>query len=196
MARACPTSDSNWQAATPLPPTPNGQLCSCMLANLTCVAQSSLSTDEVTKLFGQVCNPDLGENCAGFAADGSTGVYGAYAGCNATEQLSFAFNQYYLNQTANNPGNSQACDFGGSATTQSPVAATGACGALVSQAGTAGTGSVTSAPTGTGSGSSSSTTTHKGSAGMLTVPNFSFGMLQLGLYVTVAALVGAGMILL
>ena len=42
-----------------------------------------------------------------------------------------------------------------------------------------------------GGGSSSS-----GAAGSLTVPAFNFGILAMGLYATVAAMIGAGMILL
>ena len=192
VAQACPSIDGTWEAhSSPLPPTPNAQLCGCMVQNLTCVAKANLDNTTSTNLFNYLCDPHTGNYCGGIHANASTGVYGAYSGCNATEQLSWAMNQLYLNQTANN--NANACDFNGAATKQSGKA-NGNCQALVSQAGPAGTGVVTSSPSGTSSSSSSSST--KSSAGLVTVPRFDFGMLQLAVYVTVAALVGAGMVML
>ena len=198
VARACPTEDNNWTAASVLPPTPNEQLCQCMMSTLTCVAQSRISEDDIGDLFGQVCDPNIGDYCSGITTNGTTGAYGAYSPCNATAQLSFAFNAYYQDQIENNPGNTRACDFNGAATTQAAASASGACASLVDQAGPAGTGSVGTSPGGTGSGSGggASTTTRQGSAGMVTVPSLDFGMLQIGIYITVAALSGAGMILL
>ena len=195
-AQACPSVDSTWEAKNVLPPTPNTQLCGCMMQNLTCVAKSNLDNQTSTTQFSYVCDPNNGNYCEGINANATTGVYGAYSMCNATERLSWAFNQFYLNQTANNKQNTSPCDFKGAAQKQSPKA-NGNCQALVSQAGPAGTGTVTSSPSGTGSsngGSSSSTT--KSAAGSVTVPRFDFGMLQLAAYVTVAGLVGAGMIML
>lgn len=193
-AQACPSVDGTWQAKNQLPPTPNTQLCGCMMQNLTCIAKSNLDNATSTTQFGYVCDPSNGNYCDGTNANATTGVYGAYSMCNATERLSWAFNQFYLNQTANNKANNSPCDFKGAAQKQSPKS-NGNCQALVSQAGPAGTGVVTSSPSGTGSSGSSSSTT-KSAAGLVTVPRFDFGMLQLGAYVTVAALVGAGMIML
>ena len=193
-AQACPSIDGTWEAkSSPLPPTPNAQLCGCMMQNLTCVAKANLDNTTSTTQFSYVCDPHNGNYCAGILANALTGAYGAYSMCNATERLSWAMNQFYLNQTANNKANTNPCDFNGAATKQS-AKANGNCQALVSQAGPAGTGTVTSSPSGTGSSSSSSSTTS--SAGLVTVPRFDFGMLQLAAYVTVAALVGAGMVML
>lgn len=199
VARSCPTTGSAWEAATALPPTPNQQLCSCMLPALSCVAKPNGNDTAVQSLFAEVCGLFQGV-CNGITANATTGVYGAYSMCNATEQLSWAFNAYYQNQKGTQ--NNDACDFNGAATTQAAASPTGSCAALISQAGSAGTGTVTSVPSGTGSGggsggsSSSSTATKKGAAGMVTVPSFSFGMLSLGIYVMAAAMVGAGMVLL
>lgn len=192
QARNCPATGTAWQAATALPPTPNADLCGCMVKSLSCVAKPGINVTNVGDLFGTVCGLQTGV-CDGIAANGTTGTYGAYGMCNATEKLSWAFNSYFQKQNSN----PSACDFSGAATTQTAASASGNCQSLLSQAGTAGTGTVTSAPTGTGGGSGgSSTSTKKAAAGAVTVPHFDFGMLQLGAYVVGAVLTGGGMILL
>ena len=196
--QACPTT-STWQAATNLPPTPNDAICQCMVQNLTCVAKSGLSPNSITTQFSYICDPAQGNNCGGILANGTTGVYGAFSGCSDAERLSYAFNQYYLNQTATNTQNTSPCDFSGTAQKVTPKLAS-SCKAVVSQAGSAGTGSITSTPTGgssSGSGSNpGSTSTSKAAAVVLSVPAFDFGILKLAAYVTSAMLVGAGMVLL
>lgn len=213
---ACP-SETNFAASPVLPPTPNEQLCACMYQNLTCVATAGISGEAFAQLFNTACDPTNGDGiCAGIASNGTSGTYGAFSMCNATEQLSWAFNSYYLEQAASNAANVNACSFGGNATTQSPTSPTGTCASLVSQAGgLGGTATVTSQPSvgansgsgsgsgssgsgsgsGTGTGSGSSTTT-TGAASALSVPNFDFGLLTLGMYVTVAAMAGAGIVLM
>ena len=186
--RDCPATTSGWLAATALPPSPNEQLCSCMVKNLTCTAKSSISSDAFGALFNASC-PEAGA-CDGIAADGSTGQYGAYSMCSSAEQLAWAFNNYYFNH----PGSNDACDFSGNATKQSPTILNG-CDSLLSQAGTAGTGQVTSQPSGTaaigGAASSSSS-----AAVALTLPPFDLRLLGVGAYVTVVAIAGAGIVLL
>ena len=158
-----------------------------MMASLSCTVKSSTSESDYGSLFNQVCG--YGSSiCAGIVANATSGTYGAYSVCNSTEQLSFAFNQYYLSQ---NKADS-ACNFNGAAQTQAAASATGTCSSLLSQAGSDGTGTVTSSPT-AGAGSSSS---HKSSAGAVVIPRFDFGIFTLGLYVSLAAMVGAGMILM
>ncbi|MCJ1319709.1 1,3-beta-glucanosyltransferase gas1 [Xylographa vitiligo] len=203
VARACPATNAAWDAvASPLPVTPNEQLCSCMVQNLTCVAKSGVSDSAIGSLFAGICNPLLnGPNiCAGIAANSTTGDYGAYGMCSAVEQLSWAMNSYFFEQQAQNSANTDACDFGGNATTQTPSLPT-TCTALASQAGQAGTGVVTSAPTGTGSSGGSgsgggASTTTSSAAGAAIVPSFDFGLLKLGVYVSVAAMVGGGIVLM
>ena len=200
VARDCPATGTSWEAATPLPPTPNEQLCSCMVASLSCVAKSSVNNTAIPKLFSAACDPKNGQNiCSGIANNGTTGSFGAYSGCNATDQLSWAFNAYFQEQKSSNSANTDACDFGGAATTKSATAPTGQCSALINQAGgAAGTGTVTSQPSGTGAvtGSASSSSTSKAAANSVNVPSFNFGLLSLGAYMSAAALAGAGMILL
>ncbi len=189
QAQSCPATGTAWQAASALPPTPNVDLCGCMVKSLSCVAKPDVNATGIGDLFHTVCGLQQGV-CDGITANGTTGTYGSYGMCNATEKLSWAFNSYFQKQNSN----PSACDFSGAATTQAAASASGNCQALMSQAGSAGTGTVTSAPTGGNGGSS--TGTKKAAAGAVTVPRFDFGMLQLGAYVVGAVLTGAGMILL
>lgn len=191
--QACPTADSSWEAVTELPPSPNTETCACMMANLTCVATPTISDEEIDTQFGFICDPRQGNYCEGITADASTGSYGAWSMCNATQRLSFAFNQYYLNQTATNTRNQNPCDFSGNAQTVRPSPAN-SCSSILSQAGAAGTGEVTDAPTPTGG--SGSSTSSSGAAGVVGVPAFDFALLNLGAYVASAMAVGMAMMLL
>jgi hypothetical protein len=190
--QSCPTVDANWAAAaSPLPPTPNQQLCSCMLPTLQCVLNNSTDPSKYGQLFNQLYGYNGGQAVAGIVANATTGVYGAYSMCDAAHQLSFAFNAYFLEQQAAGNGAS-ACDFGGAATTQSSAAPSGTCASLVQQAGTAGTNSVSAVATG---GSAASTSTSKGVAYPMNAPRaVVVGSWQLGAYVVVALLSGGFMV--
>jgi len=199
---ACPTVGASWRAeASPLPPSPNQQLCSCMYNSLSCVVSSSVSDEDAGDLFSTVCGLSSSA-CNGIAHNATTGTFGAYSMCNSTEQLAYVLNAYYQAQPSANKAS--ACDFKGSATTKSPASATGQCSALMAQAGTAGTGTVTSSPTATGAGAGSasgsggkaSSSSSAGAASGLSAPAFNFGAIGLGAYVSVAVLSGAAMLLL
>ncbi|KAK0896674.1 hypothetical protein LTR57_022444, partial [Friedmanniomyces endolithicus] len=200
-AASCPATGSTWAAvATPLPPSPNKELCTCMYNSLGCVVAPATNQDNFGTLFGTVCGYG-GTICDGIAANASTGTYGAYGMCNATEQLGYAFNQYYGAQSSS----ASACAFSGAAQTKTPSSASGACASLISQAGTAGTGTVTSAPSGSGgsgsggssgSGSGASGSASKGAAGLSRQAAVETGLLPVALMVCVAAVSGMGMILL
>lgn len=198
--QACPTIGTDWEAeASPLPPSPNQELCTCMYNSLTCVVKSSVSSDDYGDLFSTVCGLDSGKACLGIAANATLGDYGAYSMCNSTEQLAYVLNAYYEAQDSTNQAS--ACSFGGSASTKSATKATGSCSSLIAQAGTAGTGTVTASPTGTASGgsstsSSTSTSTKTGAASAVGLPSMDFGLLNLGVYVFAAVLSGSAMILL
>ncbi|KAI5361501.1 Putative glucanosyltransferase, X8 domain, glycoside hydrolase superfamily [Septoria linicola] len=194
-AAACPSQGSSWNAkASPLPPSPNKELCNCMYNSLACVVTSQTDTDDYGDLFGTVCG--YGDDvCAGLAANASTGTYGAYSMCNSTEQLAFAFNQYYLSQNSA----ADACDFKGAATLKSATSASGSCETLISEAGTAGTGVVTSSPTANSNqqgSSGGSGSTSSGAAAPLGVPTAGASLLPMAFIVALGMISGAGMILL
>ncbi|KAF4556250.1 1,3-beta-glucanosyltransferase-like protein [Elsinoe fawcettii] len=188
---ACPTVGASWAAAaSPLPPTPNQQLCSCMVQTLECVASSNIADDQFGQLFGQVCGYNDGAACAGINTNSSNGAFGAYGMCNATEQLSFAFNSYYQSQKKA----ANACNFGGSASTKSASSANSACSPLLQQAGSAGTGAVTSRPTSSGGSNSGSSS---GAGSPLSMHHVSLnGVLSIGAYLFVAGASGAAMVFL
>lgn len=191
QAQACPATGADWSASSNLPPIANADLCDCMVKSLSCVSSSGLSGNKTADLFDYVCGLDSAA-CDGIGKNAKTGVYGAYSMCSSSQQLSFVFDQYYKSQSKA----ATACDFDGSAKIQSGSTSS-SCSNLLSQAGAAGTGTVTSAPTGTGSSSSSSgTSTKKSAAGAVIVPRLDMGLLQLGAYLLVAGMAGAGMILL
>lgn len=194
VARSCPTVGADWAANSNLPPIANPDVCDCMISSLNCMAKTGLSGNETADLFDYICGKD-NSACNGILANGTTGVYGAYSMCTPYQKLSFAMNKFYLD---NNKA-STACDFSGQASLNSSPSPASTCSAILSAAGSAGTGSVTAIPTGAGTttGSSSATSTSKkAGAGAMTVPQFDLGILQMGLYVVVAALTGAGMVLL
>ena len=197
--KSCPSVNKDWEASSKLPPSPNSDLCSCMVDSLSCGLKDSISDKEVGKLFGTVCG--LG-NCDGITADSQKGKYGAYSMCSPKQQLSFVINQYY----ESNGKSSKACDFNGNAETKKASKPSGSCKDQMSQAGPKGTGSVSGGPVGgSSSGSSGSGSTASGGsgssssglAGISTPPQAVFvGGLQMGVYVLTAVLSGAAMILL
>lgn len=197
----CPSVGASWvPVATPLPPTPNQQLCTCMTGSRTCVVTPNADITAFGNVFNYICTNDPAA-CNGIAANASAGTYGAFSGCNPAEQLSYVMDQYYQAQPQANKAS--ACSFSGLATLQSASSATGSCSSLLAQAGTNGGGTVAT-PTGnsayqggTSTATSTSTSTAtKSAAGALSIPAFDTGILQLGLYVFCASLAGAGIILL
>ncbi|KAJ5448744.1 1-3-beta-glucanosyltransferase gel3 [Penicillium cf. griseofulvum] len=195
---SCPTIGDNWFAkASPLPPSPNVDLCTCMEASLECVVKDNVSSKKFTDLFDTVCGYGV---CDGISTNATSGVYGSYSVCNAKEKLSFAFNRYYQEQKAK--GNqASACDFDGAASTQAPGKPSATCSTLLNAAGTEGTGTVTASPTGgSGSGSGSSSGSASSTTGAAqpraTLSSVNFGILHLGAYVLIAFVTGFGMILL
>ncbi|THY50479.1 hypothetical protein D6C98_05989 [Aureobasidium pullulans] len=203
---SCPAIATDWEAkASPLPPSPNQELCSCMFNSLACTVKSSVEEEAYGDMFSYVCGADPNA-CAGISTNTSTGVYGAYSMCNTTEQLGFVLDQYYSAQPSSQ--RASACGFSGSATLKSAAKATGVCSSLMAQAGTAGQGTVTASPTtgagagataGSGSGgskASGSGSGSKGAASVMAVQSVQIGSYTIGLSAFVAIFSGAAALLL
>lgn len=196
---SCPTEMSSWKASTNLPPTPDDSICSCMENSLTCVVDSSVSSDDYADLYSYVCGQ---VSCDGVTGNGTSGDYGAYSGCDSEERLNFVLNLYYIE--ANN--GASGCDFSGSASTKSASTAS-SCVAVLLSAGSSGLGTVSGSvvatshnlatTTGSGSGSGSSSSKSTSSSTSTTklsgsAKQFSFDGVTRALLVVVAAGVGAG----
>ncbi len=118
--------------------------------------------------------------------------------CNATQQLGWAFNSYYLGQRKA----STACNFGGHAKLQSPGSVSDTCKNLLQQAGGQGTGTVTSSPSGTGAGSagggggSGGSSSSKAAASSVVMPHSESPVLQMMCVVALALVSGFAAVLL
>ncbi|QPG76768.1 hypothetical protein FOA43_004162 [Brettanomyces nanus] len=124
---ACPTSSSDWSAATKLPPTPQKKVCKCLEQTLRCVVSNDVHEKDYGDLFGVICGVT---NCADITANGTSGSYGAYSYCSPKEKLSYILNQYYEDQNRNK----KACDFSGSASLVSTASLSGSCSSVLSAA--------------------------------------------------------------
>jgi len=197
---ACPSvSPGFWAAAQALPPKPDTNVCSCMVSSLTCTAKAGLDTASIGTLFATVCaTPGA---CANIIGNATTGVYGAFSMCNATERLANAFNTYYNGLTAANKAT--GCDFGGNATLVAKPVVAASCSVAISAAtSSAAVANAAAATGGSGSGSGSSagaaSSTSKKSDGGDAIVGASLG---LGKYFGVgfsliAGFSGMGMLLL
>ncbi|AGO13531.1 AaceriAGL351Wp [[Ashbya] aceris (nom. inval.)] len=144
---ACPTTGSNWQAATSLPPSPQKDVCDCIKGALRCVVSPDVDEKDYSELFGYLCS-EADVDCADISANGTIGSYGAFSFCDDETKLSYLLNKYYLEKGRSS---SSACDFSGSAT-------------LVSATGTASTCAATSTGINLGSSSSNSGNSRSGSS--------------------------------
>ncbi|PIG79500.1 pH-responsive protein 2 precursor [Aspergillus arachidicola] len=169
---SCPAVGKDWEATSELPPSPNPDLCSCMVDSLSCVVKDSVKEDDYEDLFNYICAKD--GMCDGIQKDGTKGKYGAYSVCSPKQQLSFVMNQWYEKSS----NKDQACDFSGRS---------------------AGTGSVTASPTAgsaTAGSTSSSSSTSDSAAGAVSPMAVKVGGWQFGAYIMTAFVAGAGMLLL
>ncbi|KAL1978771.1 hypothetical protein VTN31DRAFT_1630 [Thermomyces dupontii] len=185
---SCPSVHSGWQSNPKLPPSPNEDLCKCMVSSLSCKAKDNLSDKEIAQLFGTVCGYGV---CDGISGNAREGEYGAYSMCSPKDKLSFAINVYYQQQVEEGNGDT-ACDFDGAAELQDAEEPSGTCASLLEQAGPEGTGTVSSS-----SSSSDDADESEGAASHLVMPaSVRVGLWQVGAYLAVAAVTGVGMIVL
>ncbi|KAH8819574.1 Glucanosyltransferase-domain-containing protein [Xylogone sp. PMI_703] len=177
LPRACPTVGQDWAVATTLPPKASADVCDCMLSSLSCVSAPGLPGDETATLFGIVCGLDSSA-CVGIAANATSGVYGAYSMCQPTQKLSFAFDQYYKAQGRSR----QACSFNGNAHIKPPSVPCG-CHQILNEAGSRGTGIITSQITNSTQSScppfSFSNPNKKSAASNIIIPRYGKDVLRL-----------------
>lgn len=124
--RACPAVQADiWLSSDNLPPTPNATLCNLMVASSSCVPSDAVASDatKIGSMFSTVCGLDA-TACKGIASNATTGTYGEFSMCNATQQLANALNTYYTNQKKA----STACDFSGQAKVVTPTVSAGSIG--------------------------------------------------------------------
>ncbi|KAF2641279.1 putative 1,3-beta-glucanosyltransferase [Massarina eburnea CBS 473.64] len=192
-AQACPSTGTAWQAAaTPLPPSVNAQLCSCMTNSVSCAVTDDVDEEDYGTLFGTVCGTNSGKYCAGINRNLTSGSYGAYGMCSPKDQLNFVMNAYYQGTGKK----ADSCSFKGSATLKASAAtATGSCATLMSQAGKEGTGTVAGSNQAAATGGADSSGS-KAAAADLGVSHVSVGFFGVGLYVIGAMSSGLAMILL
>lgn len=187
---SCPKVGKDWEAGEKLPPSPNPDLCDCMMETLSCKVKDSVKSKKYKDQFDYIC-ADI--DCAGIQADATKGKYGAYSVCDDKQKLSFVMNQYYQKHK----DNSQACDFDGAGETQDAKDSKGTCSSLLKDAGKQGTGTVTASPTaGSGSAASTGSSTSEGAAGIASPAAVHVGNWQFGAYIVTALVAGAGMIML
>lgn len=187
---ACPSVSEDWQASgNDLPPTPNSVLCDCMYNSLECQPASGLDSTKYGAIFSYICGASP-SSCDGINGNTTTGVYGAYIGCNSQQQLGYVLDQYYKSQDKA----SSACDFNGEATVNKSPSASGSCSAALASASSAN--SVAATATSASASSSSTSKSKNGAAPVSVKALFSIGDLAVGLYVIVAMGVGATMVAL
>jgi hypothetical protein len=186
---SCPSVSANyWDASPNLPPSPNKDVCACMVSGLTCKVKGTPSNEAIGTLFNIVYSG--GKTYDGIARYTANGTYGLYSMCSAADQLSYAFNAYYNGLSTQNKAT--GCDFGGNATLVSNAAPASSCTTILSSA----SASVSSAAgTGSSNGAAASTS-KKNDAGALVGPTLGMGPYFAVGFTLMATLSGAGMVLL
>lgn len=182
--RACPAVSTQgaevWEAvASPLPPTPDTQVCQCMFDSLRCKPSSKIlnNATAIGELFSVVCGLLDGKACNGIQHEASTGDYGLYSGCTPGQQLAHALDEYYQLQKQA----ADACDFGGKAVLETKTTAASKCSDVLSSA----SASVSAAAGGKG-----------GSDKKDAAPGLKFGEFAMVGYVVMAMAVGGAMVAL
>jgi hypothetical protein len=147
IQKACPTMDTQWNAGTVLPPTPNNEVCACMISSLECIANSSInySASAFATLKINAANAACGSGnglCDATMANGTMGTYGAYSSCTSVQVLSWLYNEFYII----NNRNASFCGLKGEGIVQKTFPTNSTCNDILEQAGPRGTNTITSLP--------------------------------------------------
>lgn len=187
---SCPALSDNWRANSKLPPSPDSDLCDCMISDATCVPVPGLKPKAYGDIFDYICG-EKPEICKGFQANATTGVYGAYSMCDAKAQLTYVLDAYYK-ELKSDPS---ACDHDGQAKVQkSSAKASCSKGLAAASSQNKEVATATSAPDADStddSGDDDSFGNPSAALGRL----FTLGDFAVGAYLAVAAVVGASMVL-
>ncbi|KAF5497619.1 1,3-beta-glucanosyltransferase [Colletotrichum siamense] len=188
----CPPVSSTWEVnGKALPPTPNKDLCSCMVSSLSCTPKSGLKASAIGEMFGFICGADASA-CSGISANTSTGVYGAYSMCNAEQKLAFVLDTYYKNQKKA----STACDFDGQAQVITPSSTNDTCKTALASAEAQNSAAATATSPVDSTANPSSSASGNAAPGNVYQPLFTFGSVAVGTYLVAAVGVGAAMVAL
>ncbi|CAN3356794.1 pH-responsive protein 1 [Diutina catenulata] len=114
---SCPATGKNWHANEKLPPTPDKEVCECVVDSLECVLADDVDSKSYGKLFGQICGASS-EACGAINKNAQAGEYGGVSFCSDKDKLSYVLNAYYLIQNKQK----DACDWNGLAQTVKPKA--------------------------------------------------------------------------
>ncbi|OAA45455.1 beta-1,3-glucanosyltransferase [Metarhizium rileyi] len=186
----CPKVAGNWEANKALPPTPNKDLCSCMVKSRACIPKSNLDSSKYGEIFGFICNASPA-SCAGIKANATTGIYGAYSMCKDEEKLAYVLDAYYHSQKKA----SDACDFDGSGQIQTVNSDSSCTDSLAKASDLNNQVATATAPVG-GGAQATSTSDSFAVHGAPVVRLFAIGDFAVGLYMLVALCIGAGMVAL
>lgn len=184
--RPCPIKNVDWNASSILPPTPDSDLCTCMVQSLNCTSAANIADNQYDSLFSYICFNLPAGGCDGITADGNTGQYGAYSNCLPQQRLAWAMNAYYTANQATQ--HADACNFNGSAQLQTSSTST-ACNSRISQVGgVTGTSSATAG--------SPAATKSKAAGVALSAPSLSFSAFSICVAILAAFLGGASLVML
>lgn len=189
----CPEVGDVWRAHSDLPPTPDEDLCECMVAASSCAPTDDLDPEDFGEIFGFICGADANV-CVGINGNATTGVYGAYSMCSDRQKLTYVLGAYYEAQDQA----FDACDFDSSAEPKDPSAES-SCDDSLAEASSINEEAVTatSALSNSQSTGGSDEDDDEGAAFTAT-PMFrlTFGNVAVGLYMVVAMAVGTLMVAL
>ena len=188
----CPKLSETWSASKALPPTPDNDLCDCMAKASSCVAGDNLQEKDYGDIFNFVCDKSP-SSCAGIKANATSGVYGAYAMCEPKAQLAHVLDAYYKSQKKAK----DACDFKGSAKTQTPAGSDDKCSKAMASASDINQKAATAtAPVGGGTAQATGTEESAATRGRPAGALFTIGDFAVGVYMLAAVGIGAGMVAL